>query len=216
MKKNHFLFIAALVAGLWATPVLGADHYVSGMAGISWMNDMDSISDAPDSLSTSYTYDFDSGIILLGAAGCDYDGYRLEAEIGYQKHELKSETYLVDGEIDTVYDIDKGDISVLSLMANGYYDFDLGGFEFYATAGIGVAQVLIDDLSYADDDYEFNTSETTLAWQVGAGLAAPIADGVKIDLRYRYFATTDFTISAWEEHASIASHSLLLGVRVGL
>lgn len=216
MYKTFSYAAAFLLAALWAAPASAASHYVSGMAGISWMNDMDSISDAPDSLSTSYTYDFDSGIILLGAAGCDYDGYRLEAEIGYRQNELKSETYLVDGALDTVYDIDKGDISVLSLMANGYYDIDLGGFEFYATAGIGVAQVLIDDLSYADDDYEFNTSETTLAWQVGAGLAAPIADGVKIDLRYRYFATTDFTISAWEEHASIASHSLLLGVRVGI
>jgi opacity protein-like surface antigen len=44
-------------------------------------------------------------------------------------------------------------------------------------------------------------------------LAAPIADNVKLDLRYRYFATTDFTV--YSTDMNVDSHSVLLGLRVG-
>jgi opacity protein-like surface antigen len=213
MKKNLSLLAAFLVVGCWAAPASAADHYVSGMAGISWMNDMDS----------DYYYNYEgedagedlglgSGLTLLGAIGCDYGDYRLEAEVGYQKNDVKDITYNYDGDDSASFDMD-GDVSVLSLMANGYYDFDLGGVELYATAGVGVAQVSMDNIGEDGDDYSYDASETTLAYQVGAGLATPIADNVKLDLRYRYFATTDFTVLG--SNMNVDSHSVLLGVRVG-
>jgi len=213
MKKNLSLLAAFLVVGCWAAPASAADHYVSGMAGISWMNDinMDSAynlegEDSGEDLSLG------SGLTLLGAIGCDYGDYRLEAEVGYQKNDVKDVTYNFDGEDSFSVDFD-GDVSVLSLMANGYYDFDLGGVELYATAGVGVAQVSMDGFGEDGSPYSEDLNETTLAYQVGAGLAAPIADNVKLDLRYRYFATTDFTM--YYTDMNVESHSVLLGVRVG-
>ena len=96
-------------------------------------------------------------------------------------------------------------------------------------AGVGVAQVNmeitdINDLKssyptlpygYSSDDLKIDVTETTLAYQLGAGLAIPVSDGVMIDARYRYFATTDFDVVGVVE-TNVSSHSALLGLRVNL
>lgn len=231
MKKTLSLLAVLMAAGVASSPAQAADHYVSAFGGISWMNDMtaEDASQYP-SYNPSADISFGSGLAVLGAVGCDYGSYRVEAEVGYQKSDIKTQTDNYGSGSYDPYDLD-GDASVLSLMANGYYDFDLGSkVELYATAGIGVAQVSFDSVTpangYQGEDY--TAHETTLAWQVGAGIAAPIADNVKLDLRYRYFATTDFTNdnnSTWwgnvdslfygGSNSNISSHSVLLGLRVG-
>lgn len=214
MKKNLSLLAAFLVVGFCATPASAADHYISGMGGISWMNDIQADESYYNGSQDRDELDVSSGLSLAGAIGCDYGDYRLEAEIGYQKNEIDS--YSDNGS--TSSDM-KGDVSLLSLMANGYYDFDLGGVELYATAGIGVAQVTFDDVYDDGSDVGYTVHETTLAYQIGAGIAVPVADNIKIDARYRYFATTDFTpddVSTYtNQDMNIESHSVLLGLRVG-
>lgn len=241
MKKTLSLLALLAVAGLAAAPAQAANHYVSGMGGVSWMNNMT----PKESYQGAYgnrgsNFDLDSGLNVLGAVGCDYGNYRLEAEVGYQQNKLKSGVDNVDGQIQyypgegSPYEM-RGDVTVLSLMGNGYYDFHLGGgVDFYATAGVGVAQVSFKDVNFVnnyDPVYDvlydnpnpgYNDHETTLAYQVGAGLAFPIADNIKLDLRYRYFATTDFTYTndlsnptvASGMNTNIVSHSALVGLRV--
>jgi opacity protein-like surface antigen len=246
MKKTLSLLAVLMVCGIATTPAQAATHYVSGMGGVSWMNNMKftEIYQATSGNQSS-DYDFGSGLAVLGAIGCDYGNYRLEAEVGYQTNDFKSAVDYTDGEaVDpsnyanprsgSRYAM-RGDVSILSLMGNGYYDFDLGSkVELYATAGVGVAQVSFHDvnnigewISNGESSFHennapgFNGQETTLAWQVGAGLAAPVADHVKLDLRYRYFATTDFTLTGdttapalLTGNTNISSHSVLLGLRV--
>jgi len=243
MKKSLSLLAVLAVVGFASTPVQAADHYVSGMAGISWMQD--SSIDLPLNLNEVFGVGIDlgysSGFTAVGAVGCDYGSTRLEAEVGYQTNDIDSITGSFDG--DSASLALSGNAKVLSLMANGFYDFDLGGVELYAMAGIGVAQVSINDLTLADtndlgisaDDIDdaneylsrrlgapvdlnalgLNVNETTLAYQVGAGLAVPIGDGIMFDARYRYFATTDFTMPL-DLNTNISSHSALLGLRVNL
>jgi opacity protein-like surface antigen len=266
MKKTLSLLAVLMAAGVVATPVQAATHYVSGFGGVSWMQNMDS-SDTYQNAAPEHNYtentDLGSGLAVTGAIGCDYGSYRLEAEVGYQTNDVKSRASYDNGVVfewptdalgttTTDREAMKGDVSALTLMANGYYDFDLGSkIELYATAGVGVAQVswhnvtnvtnvydgeVGEDIVFpfetysspvtfaANPDPGFNAHETTLAWQVGAGIAAPIADNVKLDLRYRYFATTDFTVadsgSSWYSDNSVSgntnlsSHSVLLGLRV--
>ena len=249
MKKTLSLLAVLMVAGIAATPAQAATHYVSGFGGVSWMNNLvtsDTYINGPGKDNYTTSSDLGSGLALTGAIGCDYGSYRLEAEVGYQTNSVKSAvdfnngaaiSYPVEG---TRYAM-RGDISVLSLMGNGYYDIDLGSkVELYATAGVGVAQVCFHNAHsvyntgaplVANPDPGFNAHETTLAWQVGAGIAAPISDHVKLDLRYRYFATTDFTVSDlgsgnWSvgqnythgdsnsANTNLSSHSVLLGLRV--
>ncbi len=244
MKKTLSLLAVLMAAGLASTPLQAATHYVSGFGGVSWMQNMtlDQVYQYA-SHNNSSNYDLGSGLALTGAIGCDYGNYRLEAEAGYQTNDFKSAVDFVDGvAVDPSNNVNpkvgsrypmRGDVSVLSLMGNGYYDFDLGSkVELYATAGVGVAQVSFHNVNNigswtpqaelwdANNDPGFNGHETTLAWQVGAGLAAPIADHVKLDLRYRYFATTDFTLTGDHNVAlqtgntNLSSHSVLLGLRV--
>lgn len=226
MKK---LAMALLVAGMWSAPVQAADHYVSGMAGISWMQDSEiGLFNIEDVFDTEVNLGYGSGLTVAGAIGCDYGSTRLEAEIGYQSADIKDISFSDISAIFTVpggsVDLD-GDASVLSLMANGFYDIELsGGVEFYAMAGVGVAQVdmEINDVAgvkaYLPAAYEpvaIKVTETTLAYQVGAGLAIPVSDGVMIDARYRYFATTDFNVVGVID-TNVSSHSALLGLRVSL
>jgi opacity protein-like surface antigen len=253
MKKTLLLLTFLAVAGMSSTSAQAATHYVSGFGGVSWMNNMDATEVYQSAIAGedySTQTDLGSGLALTGAIGCDYGSYRLEAEVGYQTNDLKSRVDFYGGVADTYpstvngtpasrYEM-RGDVSALTLMGNGYYDFDLGSkVELYATAGVGIAQVSFHDVNNvtnvtSSDGYVFtanpdpglNAHETTLAWQVGAGIAAPIADNVKLDLRYRYFATTDFTIEATNTHpynssdtpfpvnTNLSSHSVLLGLRV--
>ncbi|NQU46086.1 MAG: porin family protein [Chlorobium sp.] len=185
--KLALLTAGLALAGLSAAPASAADHYVSGNAGITWMNDVDY---------AGHKAEMEAGFALFGAIGCDYGNTRLEGELGYVQNDVDK----VDGANGS------GDISVISLMANGYYDIDTGGgIEPYVTAGVGFAQ------GHAESITNFGTwNETTLAWQVGAGVAVPVADNVMVDLRYRYFDTTDML-----DDTNIGSNNLLVGMRVG-
>ncbi len=257
MKKTLSLLAVLMAAGVAATPVQAATQYVSGFGGVSWMNNIKTSDTYTYDVATDHNYtsdnDLGAGLALTGAIGCDYGNYRLEAEVGYQTNEVKSIALFDNGAALDAFPTGvtgipltnraemRGDVSVLSLMGNGYYDFDLGSkVEFYATAGVGVAQVSLHNVNVANEavipvetgDYTYqattdpgyNGHETTLAWQVGAGIAAPIADNVKLDLRYRYFATTDFTLADlgsgnWggntnSANTNLSSHSVLLGLRV--
>jgi opacity protein-like surface antigen len=234
MKKTLSLLAFLAVTGMASTPAQAATHYISGMGGVSWMNNMklDNVYQGTVG-NRSIDYDLGSGVNLLGAIGCDYGSYRFEGEIGYQQNNLKTGVESTDGTVDvngtngspaSPYAM-KGDVSVLSLMANGYYEFDLGSkVELYATTGVGVAQISFHDENDVENpDPGYTGHETAIAWQVGAGLAAPIADNVKLDLRYRYFATTDVTMPdsgatapyrADAYNTNLSSHSVLLGLRV--
>ena len=222
MKNALSLIGVFLVAVMFSATGFAADKYVSGSIGISWMNDT--------TFEDVYTFegedlveaiDYGSGITLTGAFGCDYGDYRAEAELGYQTNDVESYSVMFEGDTEEEGDLE-GDVSVVSLMGNGYYDIDLGGIEFFLTAGVGVAQVDFNDISDVDeDDASYNASETTLAYQLGAGFGIPVSDGIMLDARYRYFATTDFTLSELggfrgDANGNIESHSALLGLRVNL
>ncbi len=225
MKKTLSLLALLAVAGMASAPAQAATHYVSGMAGVSWMEKINAVN-TYSGYSPEYdsNYDLGAGLNLLGAVGCDYGHTRLEAELGYQKHDFKS--------VDGIYwgaENMQGDVSVSSFLVNGYYDIELGSkVELYATAGVGVAHLSFNGVAPADyaSDELYTWEETTTAWQIGAGLAVPISDNVKLDLRYRYFSTTDITVSSESffydaadlepVHANVSSHSVLLGLRVDI
>ena len=220
-----------LVAVMWSAPGFSADKYVSGNIGITWMSDTegDILGLTDDILDAELG--FSSGITLLGAFGCDYGDYRIEGELGYQNNDVDELTADFDLPINDGEDSNAelgldGDITVLSLLVNGYYDIDLGGgVELSPTVGVGVAQVSMDDVTvndvsidgYGSEDFDgdlgLDINETTFAYQAGIGLGIPVADNIMLDARYRYFATTDFTMLV--VNTNIESHSALLGLRVG-
>jgi len=241
MKKALSLVMVFLVAVAFSATGYSADKYVSGSIGISWMDNIESEGAFGDNV--IYDVDMDSGLTLLGAYGCDYGDYRVEGELGYQSGDLNSVTigengsrYIPPSAAGDTYDL-TGDLSILSLMANAYYDIDLGGVELSPFVGVGVAQVSVDDcnvlssngnalLQELGEDADWSMNEVTMAYQIGAVLSLPVADNVMLDARYRYFITTDFTYQdPYAEYAArqvsdvssnVKSHSAMLGLRITL
>ena len=228
MKKVLSLLVAAvLVMGWSATSFAGKNFYASGNVGMAWFDDATATGvegDEDDTVDLS----FDSGIALTGAIGCDFGSTRLEAELGYQTNDVSTVTES-DGKA-TNTEEGYGDVSLTTFMFNGYYDIkpmDDSDFEIFLTAGIGAAFVNVDEVGPQvypsggfDDDYSSTFSETTWAYQIGAGVGIPVGDGIMVDARYRYLSTADVTTRDDDDafdndpmNISFDSHSALVGLR---
>jgi len=172
--------------------------YVSGSIGAAWATDSDVTTPLDPSYSASI--EFDPGLSLGIAAGYDFGSDRLELEFGYQKNDIdKAIEYGVTYE-------GEGDVSGMGLLLNGYHDFKTSSsFTPFIGAGVGFANVELDIPGYSEDD-------TVFAYQVGAGVSFAVNQQVNLELKYRYFATSDPKFDVIESEYS--SHNLYMGVRV--
>jgi len=203
MKKIYSLLAAALVMGFCAAPASAGQAYISGNVGSSWMN---------NTKDGAFKYGMNNGITALGAIGMRENCYRFEGELGYQKNG-----------VDTLYGPFgtsnlRGNIEVWSVLANGYYDiYTGGGVKPYLTAGVGAARVQFEDVAFQStpNGHGWSEHDSVFAYQLGAGVAIPISKGVKLDARYRYFSTAEFTLNDGYQ-SRLSSSSVLLGLRFGL
>jgi opacity protein-like surface antigen len=137
----------------------------------------------------SSKFDLNTGLVLNGAIGYNFGSARLEGAVGYQKHDFK--------------DFDD-DISLLTLMANAYYDFDTGSdIRPYIMGGLGMAHV---NMSWTSDD------EDVFAWQLGAGLGFKVSENTTLDLGYRYLKPSDFD-THYLGDGELECHNIMLGLR---
>lgn len=206
MKKNISVMVVLLI--LLSLPSVSFSYfnrpgpYFSGQLGMAVMED----SDLSDGYSTA-TLAFDPGFASGFAAGFNFGMFRIEGEWGYQGNEIdKIKGY--DYEYDEYYSekVSSGDMEVYSFLGNIYLDFvNPSPVTPYLTAGMGMAQVELNDFFY--DNYD----DSVLAYQVGAGLAFQINPHFSIDLKYRYFATENPEFDGIE--AELASHNVYCGFR---
>ncbi|MBN1928097.1 MAG: porin family protein [Chlorobiaceae bacterium] len=151
--------------------------YISGAVGIGF----------PSAEMNGTDYDLDSGLVLNGALGYNFGSVRVEAAVGYQKHDFSD--FDADG-------------SMLTVMGNAYYDFDAGsGVKPYIMGGLGMASV----------DSSLTDSEDVFAWQVGAGIGFEVAECTTLDLGYRYLKPND--VDYFGSDVEIESHNVTLGLR---
>ena len=151
--------------------------------------------------------ELDTGLVLGAAFGRGFGNYRVEGEIGYQKNDL--------GKIKSgpdAGDEPNGDVSSLSLMCNGYYDFEnltQGGFTPYVSVGVGAVQL---DVSLEDG----SDKDIVFAWQVGAGVERSLNDTMFLDIFYRYFDPLkgSFTIDDDSLDVDTASHNFMVQLRI--
>ncbi|HTO42312.1 MAG TPA: outer membrane beta-barrel protein [Rhizomicrobium sp.] len=105
-----------------------------------------------------------------------------------------------------------------SLMANAWYDFDVGmPFTPYVGGGIGLAQVQIS--GNLDNTNLFEKNDGVFAWQLGAGVSMPVSENVKAFVDYRYFAADSAHLklapnfNGGSIKAGFDSHSVMVGLR---
>ena len=132
------------------------------------------------------SYRFKKGLDLDFVGGYDFGMFRLEGELGYKHANTKglspSDVFVTAINTgagttftsSTNYGVDSG-TSVYSAMVNAL--LDLGGngsFGGYVGGGLGYADV-----------HQFGTSTGKLAWQLIAGVYAPVTPNIDIGLKYR-------------------------------
>jgi opacity protein-like surface antigen len=208
---------------LLAGPASAQDSpfYAAGKVGASWMT-ADDINADDNAGETADFGDDDETVFALGmAVGVDlYEEYELpvRAELEYMyRNELQA-----DG-ADIVYGDPaelSADIKVQTMMLNAYYDFrNSTKFIPYVGAGLGLAFIGIDGeitdvntgLSLEDSD-----SQTSMAWQVGAGVAYPITENLLADLGYRYVNFGEAELNAdfnTDFDTDLSGHEFVLGLR---
>ena len=156
------------------------------------------------------TVDYDQGYslsLMLGyALG---NGLRLEAEAGYINNGFQEINVRTPGAFAAHLDTGKtkleGDISVITILMNAYYDINLGGnLVPYIGGGFGGAD-LTSEMRSADGLLVDDSNDCVFIYQVGAGLGYKISGfgggpDITVSLDYRYLAS--FEDPRFRENAS--------------
>lgn len=207
---NKYL-LAAVAAASLASPALARDGqpYVGLEGGyiVKADTDFDVELNGVD-FDDAVELDYKNGYDLDAVAGYDFGAVRAEAELGYKRLKIDNIEGITafNSALGQTFDINDVDdrASVLSGMLNVLFDIgDAPGVSFYAGGGAGVARVKA-----------FDEKGTTLAWQLLAGLRAPVSDNVDVGLKYRYFnASADFDDNVaglgFNTDGKLTSHSIL-------
>lgn len=143
------------------------------------------------------------------ALGRHLGDFRVEGEVGYQTNDLDSIDY-PGGSINNI----DGHFDALSIMFNGYYDIQLWkGIDLYIGGGVGAAG---DHLSTSGPYANLpGGTDWVLAYQAMAGVAFQIADGVDLDLGYRFWNSLNPEFDGVTVDSPIR-HSLEIGIRFDL
>ncbi|MFZ1741573.1 MAG: OmpA family protein [Pontixanthobacter sp.] len=151
------------------------------------------------------TADTKEGYDFGGIVGYDFGAFRLEAETSYREGDvfnLAADSVGLPrtavGNINTTSATvapAAGDLNVLSFMVNGLFDFGADdGLQGFVGGGVGVARTDAQASINSTIPDSFNDSDSGLAWQVLAGVRAPISDSWDVGLRYRLFTAENVNI----------------------
>ena len=182
MKKRFLLFMVC--ATLMAIPAHAAKTYVSGSVGLGLPENALWRGSIEDNLNNS--------VAVNGAVGCNFNPARVELGMSYQSHKY------------TEYHPLWGDMSFLTVMGNGYYDFKaVSNISPYLMAGVGWVDV-------HTSNYFMN--QTAFAWQAGAGIGIKVAREMTVDLGYRHLKPEGLH-SVMNDKLTWAGHNILAGMR---
>lgn len=194
--KTKSLFVLAFLA-LSAVPAAAQGPYVGVSAGVFMPHESDvstpGFSDGELEYDMGFGFDVKAGVNL-------YD-FRLEGEFGYKSADVDEFT-----DASGSFNIRDVDVTVLSFMANGYYDFRTNTrLKPYVGAGIGFLNFEVDDSGSRSDD-------TTFGYQFTAGVSVPIDRFLSLDFYYRFQGSgSDF--EADEDEISYTSSNFNAGLR---
>jgi opacity protein-like surface antigen len=197
-----------LVTGIGAVPSLtqAATPYVSANVGLGYANNSEVTSGG---ISVNDGITFKVGVPFSGAVGLSEGDYRVEAALGYQLNgadQLKANLATLSPAASN----DK--VSVFSYMANAYYDHKMqgSGITPYVMAGLGGATINPQGTNLE------GASQSVFAWQVGTGVGVKASDNVVVDVGYRYFKPSSYTVTDpafGNTKFSVASSNVMLGLR---
>ena len=211
---TKYLLAGAALAAIAASPAAARDHSAYFGIEVGAMHVNDSHFDFDFGGNDIDAFDLDHKIGVDGdlIAGYDFGIFRAELEGAYKWAELKD----VSEDGDDIPDAD-GHSRAYSLMANAMVDLGRNeGVNFYAGAGAGIAWVhqSVDFDGDDGDDDAFSIRDSKFAWQLIAGIRAPVWTHFDLGLKYRYFNAGKIHDDFEDEgridlHGKFRSHSLL-------
>jgi len=136
----------------------------------------------------------DAGYFFGGAFGFRVGGnIRTELQVGYRNSEV--EDMSVQGEPSFA---DDSTVSLFSVMANGYYDFELPDLEPvtpWVGFGIGWGMPRLDGRNASGpNQLSVDDTDGVFVYNAMAGITLEVSDTTDLTLGYRYIATTDFDV----------------------
>ena len=199
-----------------ATPSMARDGawYVGIDGGVSLFEDLD-IAATPAAAGAGYTADADHeyGYDFGGRVGYDFGAFRLEAEASYRGADpdtIRVAGVTYDGTV--VGTEPAGDTESLSFMLNGLLDFGPDdGLQGYVGGGVGIARTSVDVATVLTGQL-VDDSDSGFAWQILAGVRAPLTDSIDVGLRYRFFNHDNVDLVATNGDAlatELRTHSLM-------
>lgn len=220
---------AAVALALTAPAQAAGNFYVGVFGGANWVKDHSfSVATTPTVSADTLTWatDGDTGFIVGGAVGMSLNqlmgGLRAEVEVAYRENQVDglwtSNTTAPPGTSGTL-DIDH---STFSVLANLWYDFDVGGISPYVGGGIGWADTEIEGNYLGGATGPFSFSDSGFAWQLGAGINFDVSPNIKLGVGYRYFEGPDVTVGSINTLNSATSdvdsenHSALVSLTFGM
>lgn len=222
MKLKTTLFAAAATLAVAPAAHAYQGFYGAIGAGLNYLQpdqDVESVGFAPAFDSEA---DYKNGIGVYTALGYDWGKkYRGEIEFAYRQNDARH--YAGDGLGFSGWPVLDGDLQAYSVMFNLIRDFDTGGkLTPYVGLGLGGAsfknQVTGPDAGFGA--LVIDDSAKRFAYQAIAGVAVQLAEGLALDLSYRYFAaagTPKFEGTIGGEDVTIRhdydTHSLFAGLR---
>jgi opacity protein-like surface antigen len=178
--KIKILLVGLLIAAS-TTSVFAAGPYIGTALGVTILHDSDV--KIPGTSKITASYDLGFGMNMSG--GYNFDGARIEGELGYKSTEIDK----ISGPGRSGY-VQGADVTIMSYMVNGYYDVRTPSpVTPYIGVGLGLVNVKIDINGMSGDD-------TVFAYQLMTGLGIAIKKNLILDLSYRFqSASGDANIS---------------------
>ncbi|MDP4822601.1 MAG: porin family protein, partial [Aestuariivirgaceae bacterium] len=189
--------------------------YVFGMGGMANQSNLKATQDGVDPDEENVTLSLDNGYSVSGGLGYNLgNGLRLEAEIGYMKSD--TDTITLPDYAGGISDDAPGDLSGTYGMASVWYALDTGAIRPFVGGGIGIMKASADSGPYFGNK-SLDDSDTAFAWQVGGGLEMDMSSNLQLVARYRYLATSDFTLQDIDDTditSSVEAHLVDVGLRL--
>ena len=219
----------ALASSALATPALARDN--------AWYLELDFgpmiVEDAGfdiGAVNNGATLNTDYGVDGGGALGYDFGAFRLEAEASYRTADNDDLTVLsppgIPGLTTTnlvsgTFNNPHGKASVLSFMVNGMLDFgDDNGIQGFVGGGAGISRVDYSaSLTKAGPGF-LDDTDSGFAWQVIAGLRAPLTDSIDVGVKYRFHNVQNVSLvdsagrsidTNWRSHSAMGSLTFNFG-----
>jgi len=207
-----------------ASPAIARDGqwYVELDGGVMIAEDNTfDIQDANGDNIDTFELDSDYGYDFGGLVGYDFGAFRLEAEASYREWELDTlragATGVPAGTNGVTSNLGQipanGDPNSLSFFLNGLFDFGPDdGLQGFVGAGIGVARTDYDVLVNTTTPRSLDDSDTGLAYQILAGVRAPLTETIDVGLKYRMFTHDDVQLidaAGRDIEDKVRTHSIL-------